>query len=302
LDSKKNLLPFSAKVKYLPLIRGTLHIYNKMHKRKLYQTKFAAIFLSIALVLSIATISIGPHLQETKAQSSEKIFLALFLQYANREAQVSIYQPNLSSEDQTRLRVQGDSSLKSDYIRAARNLPGDAGVAFKSSQAIVDNAKRVRDLGFQFIEFNLESGLSPSSDTNNVVRAMKRAADAAHAQGLEFRAVPSRAYTTQYGSQIAPFVDYYHIQAQALQDNGIQAYSDYVHAQVPKLRQANPDLLITVQVSTQQGNAPGLSLLETMKRCTSSVMDVADGVSVWFGNDDLSLVNSFTEWYNTRWS
>jgi hypothetical protein len=251
-------------------------------------------------ILSLSVVTIG--MTTTSTASAQKFFLALFLQYAGRDAQVNIYQPNMSSEDFTRLRVQNGDQLKSDYVTAAKNLPGPAAVAFMSSQEIVENAKRVKDLGFTAIEFNLESGLSPSSDNNNVVSAMKRAADAAHAQGLEFRATPSRSYTTQYGSQIAPFADYYHIQAQALQDNGIKAYSDYVHAQVAKLERANPNLLISVQLSTQQGNAPGLSKLDTFKRCTDSVMDVADGVSVWFGNDDLSTLRSFVQWYNTKWS
>ena len=75
-----------------------------------------------------------------------------------------------------------------------------------------------------------------------------------------------------------------------------------MHQQVAKLEKAKPSLLIGVQVSTQQGNAPGLSKLDTLKQCTDSVMDVADGVSVWFGGDDLSILKSFVEWYNTKWS
>jgi hypothetical protein len=278
-----------------------LHSPNKMQRIKVSPTKAAAgIFLATLLMLSIAAISITPS--NTQAQTSQKFLLALFLQYASRDGQTNIYGPNMDSGDFTRLRVQNGDQLKSDYVTAAKNLPGPAAVAFMSSQEIVENAERVKNLGFDAIEFNLESGLSPSSDTNNVVAAMRRAADAAHEQGLEFRATPSRSYTTQYGSQIAPYVDYYHIQAQALQDNGIKAYSDYVHAQVAKLKQANPDLLISVQVSTQQDNAPGLSLLETLKQCVDSVMDVADGASVWFGNDDLSILRSFVEWYDDKWS
>jgi hypothetical protein len=38
-------------------------------------------------------------------------------------------------------------------------------------------------------------------------------------------------------------------------DKGVQAYSDYVHTQITKLKNAKPSLLISVQVSTQQGNA-----------------------------------------------
>jgi hypothetical protein len=279
-------------------MRNSLHSLKKMQKIKVDRTKVVSIFLMAVLSLSVATLGMAAG----STANAQKFFLALFLQYVNRDAQVNIYGPNMSSEDFTRLRVQNGDQLKSDYITAARNLPGPSGVAFMSSQEIVENAKRIKDLGFTTIEFNLESGLSPSSDNNNVVGAMKKAADAAHAQGLKFRATPSRAYTTQYGAQIAPFSDYYHIQAQALQDNGITAYRDYVRTQVAKLEKANPNMLISVQVSTQQGNAPGLSKLDTLKQCVDSVMDRVDGVSVWFGGDDLSLLRSFVQWYNTKWS
>jgi hypothetical protein len=280
-------------------MRKTLHSIEKMQKRKTNHAMVASIFLIVILTLSVATINMG---SATATTNGQKFLLALFLQYVGRDAQVNIYQPNMDSGDFTRLRVQNGDQLKSDYVTAAKNLPGPAAVAFMSSQEIVENAARVKNLGFDAIEFNLESGLSPSSDSNNVVAAMEKAAKAAHDQGLKFRATPSRSFTTQYGSQIAPFADYYHIQAQALQDNGIKAYSDYVHAQVAKLESANPNLLISVQVSTQQDNAPGLSKLETLKQCVDSVMDVADGASVWFGNDDLSTLRSFVQWYNNKWS
>jgi hypothetical protein len=29
---------------------------------------------------------------------------------------------------------------------------------------------------------------------------------------------------------------------------------------------------------------------------------VADGVYVWFGEDDLRILKSFVEWYNDKWS
>jgi hypothetical protein len=239
---------------------------------------------------------------QSEPSQSEKFFTALFLQYVDEDAQVEIYKPNMGSEDMTRLRVQDDDVLKPEYVQAAQSLPGKHGVAFTSSQAIVENAKRVKDLGFDYIEFNLESEVSPGSDNNDVVGAMKKAAEAAHAQGLKFRATPSKSYTTDYGTQIAPFVDYYHIQAQALQGDGIEAYSDYVHTTISNLKDAKSGLIISVQVSTQQDNAPGLSLLETLKQCTDSVMDVADGTSVWFGGDDLSILKSFVQWYNDKWS
>lgn len=240
----------------------------------------------------------------TQAQTAKqsKFFLALFPQYVWEDNLTSIYAPNMDDNDQTRLRVLDQSTLNPDYIIAAQNLSGPAGVTFKSSKAIVENAQRVKRLGFDFIEFNLERGLSPESDSNNVVSAMKTAADAAHANGLKFRAIPSRGFTTDYGSQIAPLVDYYHIQAQTLQDDGVKAYSDFVHTQVAELKSANPNLIISVQVSIRQGNAPDLSLLETMQQCVDSVMDVVDGVTVWFGRDSLDTLKPFVEWYNNKYN
>jgi hypothetical protein len=275
-------------------------------------TEFTTAITTIAIGVC-ATLLLGGLLgsntllsQETATQAQpakqSKFFLALFPQYVWEDNLTSIYAPNMDDNDQTRLRVLDQSTLDPDYIIAAQNLSGPAGVTFKSSEAIVENAQRVKRLGFDFIEFNLERGLSPESDSNNVVSAMKTAADAAHANGLKFRAIPSRGFTTDYGSQIAPLVDYYHIQAQTLQDDGVKAYSDFVHTQVAELKSANPNLIISVQVSIRQGNAPDLSLLETMQQCVDSVMDVVDGVTVWFGRDGLDTLKPFVEWYNNKYN
>lgn len=292
--------------------------------------KVATIFLMTILILYVAAIGLPAYNQKAYAQSflssfnswfdfglcetygvlcpeespspPDKFFLATLLQYIERnDSQTKIYKPNMGSEDLTRLRHSPDDGLKLKYIEDSLSLPGPAGVAFISSKQVIDNAERVKDLGFTFIEFNLESGLSPDSDNDDVVEAMNRAAQAAHEQGLEFMAAPSRVYTTEYGPQIAPFVDYYHIQAQALQDEGIDVYSNYVHTTISKLKAVNPDLIITVQVSTRGGEAPGLSLLETLKQCTDSVMDAVDGVSVWYGGEDLDTLKSFVEWYNEKY-
>ncbi|MDQ3873497.1 MAG: hypothetical protein M3258_07815 [Thermoproteota archaeon] len=256
----------------------------------------AAVFSAVGLLIVVAML--GPTEHTANAQ---KFFLALVLQYVDKDSQMNIYRRNMSSEDMTRLRVQNEDLLKPDYVQAVLNLPGSAGVTFKSSSAVIENAKRVKDLGFKFVELNLEPGLSPYSDNNDVVGAMKNASQAAHGEGLKFRAIPSNSYTTYYGPQIAPYADYYHIQAQSLQADGVKAYSDYVHTTISKLKQANPNLKITVQVSAQQGTAPGLTLLETMERCVDSVMDVADGASVWYGNPDLSTLQSFVQWYYDKY-
>jgi hypothetical protein len=81
-----------------------------MQKTKLSHTKMASIFLIAVLTLSVATLGMAT----AATASAQKFFLALFLQYVGRDAQVNIYSPNMSSEDFTRLRVQNGDSLKSD--------------------------------------------------------------------------------------------------------------------------------------------------------------------------------------------
>jgi hypothetical protein len=286
-----------------------------------YHTKIATIFLMVILIMSVATVSVTPHSMEATLitdlcetyeiscpdepspplpSPTGKFFLARFFQYVDKDSQINIYKPNMDSEDGTLLRAQ-NGAVKSEYVKASLSLPGPASVSFISSKQVIDNAKKVKDLGFRFIEFNLEPDLSPDSDNDDVVGAMKKAAQAAHQQGLEFMATPSRDYTTTYGAQIAPFADYYNIQAQSLQERGVKAYSDYVHSIVPKLKKANSNLEVTVQVSTQRDNAPGLSLLETLKGCTDSIMDVADGATIWFGKSDLQTLKSFVVWYKNKY-
>jgi hypothetical protein len=59
----------------------------------------------------------------------------------------------MSCEDRMRLRS-ADGDLEPEYIEDSLSFPGPAGVSFISSKQVIDNAKRLKDLGFRFIEFN----------------------------------------------------------------------------------------------------------------------------------------------------
>jgi len=216
---------------------------------------------------------------------------------------MNIYQPNMDSTDMTRLRA-SNGVLDPSYVTAIMGLPGLHGADYISSADIVANAVAVKKAGFDFIEFNLESGLSPTSDSSNVVLAMKTAANAAHAAGLKFRATPSKAYTTQYGSQIAAFSDYYHIQAQSQQatcGTSSDGFKSYVDTQVPILRKANPNLIISVQESASQGAAPGLTVAQTMETCFAEVANEVDGTSIWFGGSSTSDLQAFVQWFHAKY-
>ncbi len=238
------------------------------------------------------------------ATTGGKRFSALYLQYVDLNSQLNIYLPNMDANDLSRLRAQ-NGAFDSSYVAAALSLPGDHAAAFTSSADIVSNAKLVKNLGFDTIEFNLESGVSPSSDNADVVGAMKKAADAAHAVGLKFRATPSKTYTKDYGTQIAAFSDYFHLQAQSQQGTcgtSSDGYKSFVDMMVPKLKAVNPNLVITVQVSTQQSSIPGMTMLQTLETCYSEVSYEVDGSSVWFGGSDLNVLQAYVKWFHTNYS
>jgi hypothetical protein len=245
----------------------------------------------------------------TYAASSGKIWLALYLQYIDAGSQFNIYNPNTDGGDVTRLRANGnsnglcDTGMKSDYVTKAQALPGAAGTAYKCSRGIVENAQRDRNAGFSITEFNFETGFNITEDNNDPVAAIKRASDAAHAAGLQLRCTPDRQLTKNLAAQFAPYCDHYHIQAQALQPDGVGAYSAFVHDIVAKLKAANPRLQrkITVQVSPGRGAPAGKDVQQHMRDCVDSVMDVADGASMWFGGNELDQLRSFVAWFDMKY-
>ena len=65
---------------------------DKTQKAKAGRTRTASIFLMVVLTLSVVTLGMAT----AATANAEKFFLALFLQYVGRDAQVNIYKPNMS--------------------------------------------------------------------------------------------------------------------------------------------------------------------------------------------------------------
>jgi hypothetical protein len=246
----------------------------------------------------------APTLPPPSPSSDDKYLLATLLQYVDTDELVDIYKPNMLNSDKPRIHVGLNKQVTDSQLNGLLSLPGQHGFEFFSLAEIKANAPKLKAKGIEVIDYDLEpgDGHSPSSDLANPVASIKAASQAAHDNGLLFRCSPARALTTTYGAQMAPYCDQYHIQAQALQDRPSE-YESYVEGMVTKLRAANPNVQISVQVSTQREAASGMTLLETMKTDFARVADKVDGVSVWFSNDDqaLSVVKSFSEWFNANY-
>ncbi len=249
--------------------------------------------------------SIGISVADSDSGSTaNKYFMATMLQYVDINKQVDIYKPSMKSSDKARIHVGLNQKVTDAQLKGLMSLPGSHGMEYFSLAEIKANAPLLKSKGIEFIDYDLEpgSGHSPSSDLANPVASIKAASKAAHDNGLLFQCSPSRKITTDYGAQLAPYCDQYHIQAQALQGSPAQ-YESYVKSTAAKLRQNNPDIVISVQLSTQRESASGMTLLETFKHDYARVADYVDGITLWFSNNDSSLnvVESFAKWFDANY-
>jgi hypothetical protein len=92
---------------------------------------------------------------------------------------------------------------------------------------------------------------------------------------------PDRAFALSHGTQMAPYADMFVLQVQRAQTEP-QTVRDFVIPLVSQLRQANPDLEISVQIRTEGDVAQLADLLLSMK---GSI----DGVSI-LTNDETAPV------------
>ena len=229
-----------------------------------------------------------------------------------------IAQGNLDGNDQIRYRVtdypNGYDQSRVNYLfqNYRDKIPGlKVGISVAYSDIIVNNAAEFKELGFDFVEYNLETDFDgPNSDdqADENVAKVKAAADACEAQGLEFRVTPGRPNSNSFLrtntiDDIAREVDFYHIQAQSIQETP-SAYADFTEDVTTALRAANPDILSTSQVSPGQDSAAGKTIQETMRDAITAAMSKpepgnTDGAGLWIGGDDVNEAASFFEWFAT---
>jgi hypothetical protein len=234
--------------------------------------------------------------------TSNKYFFATMLQYVSIDAQVGMYGPNMATADQSKIHVGKNAQVTSAQLDGLLSLPGTHGMEYFTLAEISNNAPALKGKGIEFISYDLEPGAnySPEREVNDPVGSVSNASKIAHDNGLLLMCTPSRAITANYGPQLAPYCDLYHIQSQGLQDNPA-AFEAFVESITAKLRANNPDIKITIQFSTQRGSAPGMTLLETMQHDFGRVEESVDGVTLWFSGSNIAVVKSFAEWFNANY-
>jgi hypothetical protein len=132
------------------------------------------------------------------------------------------------------------------------------------------------------IGYNLESGPANRPDEQaDPVGSIRRVRAVADQYGMKLAFGPDRAFALSHGVQMAPYADYFILQVQRVQTEP-QTVRDFVIPLSAQLRQANPNLQISVQIRTEGDVVNLADLLISMK---GSI----DGVSI-LTNDETEPV------------
>jgi hypothetical protein len=163
-----------------------------------------------------------------------------------------------------------------DKVEAGHRL-----VVFKSAADVEELVPRLADK-MDIIGYNLESGPANRPDEQaDPVGSIRRVRAVADQYGMQVAFGPDRAFALSHGVQMAPYADIFVLQVQRAQTEP-QTVRDFVVPLVAQLRQANPNLQVSVQIRTEGDVMDLAELLLSMK---GSI----DGVSI-LTNDETAVV------------
>lgn len=163
-----------------------------------------------------------------------------------------------------------------DKVDTGRRL-----VVFKNAADVEELVPRLADK-MDIIGYNLESGPANRPDEqNDPVGSIRRVRAVADEYGMQVAFGPDRSFALSHGVQMAPYADIYVLQVQRVQTEP-ETVRDFVVPLVAQLRQANPNLQVSVQIRTEGDVSDLADLLISLK---GSI----DGVSI-LTNDETSSV------------
>ena len=122
------------------------------------------------------------------------------------------------------------------------------------------------------IGFDLERGAVPEEEQEDLIDTVKDAAEFAREKNLKFLIAPVARWTEQYGELLVPYADVIVMQMMRYQSDPVLC-SEKIREFSQKLKAANPDIEIFVQLSTQREETPA-----QLYACIDAVRDEIDGV------------------------
>ncbi len=163
-----------------------------------------------------------------------------------------------------------------DKVQAGHRL-----VVFKNAADVEELVPRLVGK-MDIIGYNLESGPANRPDEQaDPVGSIRRVRAVADQYGMQVAFGPDRAFALSHGVQMAPYADIFVLQVQRAQTEP-ETVRDFVVPLVAQLRQANPNLQVSVQIRTE-GDVMDLADL------LLSMQGSIDGVSI-LTNDESAVV------------
>jgi hypothetical protein len=130
--------------------------------------------------------------------------------------------------------------------------------------------------------------LTPGDEKQDLGTVVQRAAEFTHNLGLRFMFAPDRRFAERYLAQVGPSIDAVLLQGQRLQHEP-QTFAKWVLEMVQVARDANPDMLVYVQVGATRGPAA------EMYAAIQTVADEIDGIAIWSMPRSLSVLEEFVD-------
>jgi hypothetical protein len=234
----------------------------------------------------------------TMIDMEHKLFLATVLQYVSAAEQKRIYSPRLASSDIVKVHLGLNEPMRDDYRDLQDQLQGKKSIEFKT----VDELMAFDALdSAEILDLDIEMDTTPTADMANPLRTIVKAADHAFSKKKEFQVSPSKAITDAFGVQFSPYCEYVNLQAQSMQDDR-ERFKAWVNSTAKAIKNANQNIRIFAQLSTQRPPISGFTLLATFKLLTNDIINNVNGMTIWFDNDPASLgvLEAYLDWYDSQ--
>lgn len=165
-------------------------------------------------------------------------------------------------------------------------------VVFKSAAEAERLMPTVADQ-VDIVGYNLEhSPANPVDEQADPVGSAKRMRALADQYGLRLAFGPDHDFAVSNGVAVAPYIDIFVLQIQRAQTEPAKVH-DFVGPLIPQLRQANPDLQISVQVRTEGDVVAIVDLIDSLKA-------ELDGVSILTSPETVDIAQALVHELQTR--
>lgn len=190
---------------------------------------------------------------------------------------------NKRAEPQDIARVEHISQLDLlEDVTAGKKL-----VVFKSAADAIRLLPHIHE-NIDIVGYNLEHGpTNPIFEQENPVESIQRLREATDQYELELALGPDRRFAESNGAAMAPYADYFIFQVQKVQTEPDTVY-EFVEPLLKEIRQANPDIQISLQIRTEGDVDDLLALL-------SPLQDDVQGISILTSEDTLSFTEEIMQ-------